>query len=150
MHKLFLDCEFNGHGGELLSMALVPGLLPPGAPMFYEVLRGTEEPVPWVRDNVLPVLSMLPGLWVDRRTFQQRLQRYLLQFGPRVHIVADWPEDIRYFCEVLITGPGERIDTPILCMEVRRDIDTARSAIPHNALEDAYALRECYETLMTL
>jgi hypothetical protein len=51
-------------------------------------------------------------------------------------IIADWPEDIKHFCDALITGPGLRLDTPPLTMEIRRDID-AVSAVPHNALEDA-------------
>jgi hypothetical protein len=55
-------------------------------------------------------------------------------------LVADWPEDIQHFCELLITGPGLRLDTPPLTIEIRRDLD-AVSALPHNALEDARAIK---------
>ena len=50
------------------------------------------------------------------------------------------PEDIAHFCQSLIVGPGARINTPHLTMEIRRDLD-AVSEIPHNALSDARAIR---------
>jgi hypothetical protein len=46
---------------------------------------------------------------------------------------------------VLITGPGTRLDTPPLTMEVLR-VDTV-STNPHNALADATALRDWYESV---
>lgn len=64
-----------------------------------------------------------------------------------VQQIADWPEDVAHFCNFLITGPGTRIDTPPLTFEVRRDLD-AVSKIPHNALEDARAMRLKYLEIM--
>lgn len=63
---------------------------------------------------------------------------------PSVHVVADRPDDIHHFCEALITGPGYRINTPPLSLEIRRDLNDAAalSETPHNALSDARALRE--------
>jgi hypothetical protein len=58
-----------------------------------------------------------------------------------IHIIADWPEDISHFCNALLTGPGTRLNTPRLTMEVRRDLH-GDSKIPHNALEDARAIAE--------
>jgi len=75
--------------------------------------------------------------------FQLELAKYLMQFEfDSVHVIADWPEDIMWFCKVLIVGPGIRLDTPPLTMEVLR-VDTV-SSNPHNALADAMALRDWY------
>ena len=70
---------------------------------------------------------------------QESLQKFLHGFD-KVHIVADWPEDIKHFCDALIIGPGMRLNTPPLTMEVLR-ID-AQSTLPHNALHDARGIRD--------
>ncbi len=128
--RLFLDCEFNGFKGQLISMALVSE----DGKEWYEVLQCTN-PIDWVAENVIPILY-----WptTDPLAFAISLQTFLSQF-PTVHIVADWPEDIQHFCAALITGPGQRIDTPPLTLEILR-IDSA-SEIPHNALHDARGIR---------
>jgi len=128
--RLFLDCEFNGFRGELISMALVSETWHE----WYEVLP-CNNPVPWVAENVMPILGNKP---VTRDRFQSSLQEFLCQFE-KVHIVADWPEDIAHFCNALITGPGQRLTTPPLTMEVDR-IDST-SDVPHNALADARGIR---------
>jgi hypothetical protein len=50
--KLFLDCEFNGFGGELISMALVDE----NERYFYEVLPCINL-TSWVLNNVIPILN---------------------------------------------------------------------------------------------
>lgn len=127
--KLWLDCEYNG--AELISLALIDerGF------EFYEVLP-CENPLPWVADNVIPVLGQ-PA--ISRLEFQTALAAFLGTYDS-IHVVADWPEDIAFFCQSLITGPGERMDTPPLTMEVVR-VDTV-SLQPHNALADVRAIRE--------
>ena len=130
--RFWLDTEFNDFKGELISIALIDddGL------EWYEVLEW-NNPSPWVAENVIPVLHQAP---VRIRTMQHSLHNFLRNYDA-VHVVADWPEDIQHFCAALITRPGERIDTPPLTLEVRRDLDTAGSLMPHNALADARALR---------
>lgn len=132
MH-IYIDTELNEYKGALISMALVAE----DGREWYEVLPLIEPVGPWVAEHVMPILGKAPISAEDARA---HLQRWLSKY-PRVHIVADWPEDIQHFCEFLITGPGERIDTPRLTMEIRRDIGSDSSAIPHNALEDARALK---------
>ncbi len=129
--RLFLDCEFNGFKGELISMALVSDL----GLEWYEVVP-CEYPVEWVAENVIPILNRKP--LENMLALTGSLRAFLRQFR-EVHIVADWPEDIEHFCAALITGPGERINTPPLTMEVLR-IDSD-SEIPHNALCDARGIR---------
>jgi hypothetical protein len=128
--KLFIDGEWNSYGGELISLALVPEI----GEHFYEVL-GCDSPDPWVAENVMPKLGKNR---ITMSEMQEKLEVYLSQFES-IHIVADWPEDIMWFCKVLITGPGTRINTPPLSLEVLR-VDTV-SMNPHNALADAGALR---------
>lgn len=130
--RLFLDCEFNGFKGELISMALVSE----DGDEWYEVVP-CEYPVEWVSENVIPILSREP--LASSRELTKSLYRFLRKFN-EVHIVADWPEDIVHFCASLIVGPGKRIDTPPLTMEILR-VDS-ESEVPHNALCDARAIRD--------
>ena len=129
--RLFIDCEFNDFRGGLISMALVAE----SGEEFYEVIP-CQNPSKWVAKNVIPILGKkAASLFMLRRN----LRVFLSQFTA-IHIVADWPEDIAHFCDVLIDGPGSRINTPPLTMEVLR-IDGG-SEVPHNALSDARGLRK--------
>lgn len=132
--KIWIDTEFNEFRGALISLALVDEV----GREFYEVLD-CKKPGPWVAANVIPILGQAP---IPLELLQQRLQAWLSLY-PWVHVIADWPEDIEHFCRTLITGPGLRINTPPLLMEVRRDLD-AVSQLPHNALADAKANRLAY------
>lgn len=137
--KLFLDTEFNEFGGDLISLALVPE---DGGAAFYEVLP-CPAPGEWVKQHVMPVLRREA---ISHHTFRRYLQAYLRPW-PWVTIIADWPDDIQYFCRMLITGPGHAIATPPLVFELRRDLSSEGSDMPHNALADALALREQYRSI---
>jgi hypothetical protein len=60
-------------------------------------------------------------------------------------ILVDWPSDIELFCGLLSFAPGKMVAVPEL---VFRLIQTGsfspaeNSAVPHNALHDARALRD--------
>lgn len=141
---VFIDCEWNGYGGGLITMALVAM---DGREMYAALPMG-ETMTPWVAANVLPVVvTKEVELMPTRLELASRIAGFLAPYDA-VHLIADWPEDIQRFCEAIVTGPGIRIDTPRLTMEVRRDMDDAQSALPHNALEDARALRIHYLSLM--
>jgi 3' exoribonuclease, RNase T-like len=142
--RYFLDTEFNGFGGALLSIALVPE---DGAE-FYATLSFDEEILPWVERNVMPYLDHVPvGLVaarVNRSDAATELSHYLA-VDPAPVIVADWPEDIAQFCNLLMTGPGEMVPVPRLTFELvplGGFSTAANSAVPHNALHDARALKE--------
>lgn len=124
--RLFLDCEFNEFKGQLISIALVAE----NGSEFYEVVH-CENYGPWVLEHVVPILGKSSKSYAH---MQALLHRWLSQFDS-IHVIADWPEDIKHFCEALIVGAGLRIDTPPLTMEIIR-ID-AESTLPHNALHDA-------------
>lgn len=131
--KLWLDCEWNEFGGELISMALVDENMR----IWYKVLE-CESPGPWVAEHVMPILKQPP---ISLEWMQASLQAWLSEYK-QVHIIADWPEDIAHFCKLLITGPGMRMNTPPLTFEVVR-LD-AQSELPHNALADAVGIRKAY------
>ncbi|CAN5666909.1 hypothetical protein BH10PSE14_BH10PSE14_37410 [soil metagenome] len=135
--RYFLDTEFNGFGGDLISLALVPedDAMPP----FYEAIA-CETPTAWVRANVLPVLETVA---LSRAEVAERFADYLLD-DDDPQLVADWPEDIAHAARLLVTGPGRM--KPVRSIRFALvDPDTmgtgVPSAMPHNAWHDAVALR---------
>ena len=135
--KLFLDCEFNGFGGELISMALVDE----NEKYFYEVLP-CMNPTSWVFNNVIPILNKQA---IDLKEFKKNLFNFLNHYET-IHIVADWPEDFSLFLTTLMLQQGVCMTTPKLTMELwGSDTNlTIDSEIPHNALQDAFALKRRY------
>jgi len=137
----YIDCEWDNEPGypeTLLSLALVPT----EGPEFYEVIdHGHPVRSMWVQKNVVPYLlykmhsEKQP---VRQDVFQLRLLAFLRQFDS-IHIIADWPEDIAWFCHSLITGPGTSLNIGEWTAQVK-DIQSI-SEIPHNALYDARANR---------
>ena len=142
--RYFLDTEYNGFGGALLSLALVPD----DGEELYVTLQSSEQPVDWVERHVIPYLDMVPeGLAcprLSRADAALALWRYL-QGDDQAFIVADWPEDIAQFCYLLITGPGQMVDLRGLrfdLLSLAGFSTAANSAVPHNALHDARSLRD--------
>ena len=136
--KLFLDTEFNGFGGKLISMALVPE--DPTVREFYKELDMRDQLHPWVKENVAPHLMLVP---CTHHEFQNALAQYLWEIG-ECTIVADWPDDIKHFCDSLITGPGMMIN---LMHNTKFELDLGieyESVVPHHALHDARAIRDSY------
>ena len=141
---LFIDTEFDGD--TLLSMGLVAVF---DADLentweFYEVIIVRDEVIvdPWVKENVVPVFNKEPIFYPE---FQEKLFTFLHRFKDNSFVlIADWPEDISHFCKALITEPGQMVNIPSFEMKVEliKSLDTARlSKVPHNALEDAKALK---------
>ena len=136
VQRLWIDTEFNEYRGALISV----GIVDEAGREFYEVLpRPLVGYGPWVAQHVVPILGKIA---ITPMELQAKLHAFLANYTA-VHLIADWPEDIEHFLHLLIVGPGQRIGPDRWTMEVRRDLpDTSTtSAIPHNALEDAKALR---------
>ena len=143
--RYFLDTEYNGFGGALLSLALVPE---DGSEEFYVTVAQDGPLDPWVERHVLPYLDMVPEALksprLPRRTAAEALAAWLAH-DPDPEIVADWPEDLAHFAMLLVTGPGQMLAVPPLTLrfEPLGNYSTAaNSAVPHNALHDARALRD--------
>jgi hypothetical protein len=136
--RYFLDTEFNGFGGPLISLALVPE--DREAQPFYAAAL-CPHPTAWVAEHVLPVLGTDP---VAPEEVGRQMAHYLRN-DPEPLLFADWPEDIALAARALIAGPGHR--HPIdrirfeLCDAFGFDA-AALSKIPHNAYHDAVALRD--------
>jgi hypothetical protein len=145
-----MDTEFNGFGGALLSLALVPE----DGQEFYVTLECADPIVPWVQRNVIPYLDHVPvGLLaprVSRSAAAEAVSVYLCA-DPEPELVADWPEDFTQFCSLLMTGPGTMVPLPPTLMRLlplQGFSPSQNSAVPHNALHDARALREHFHTLL--
>jgi hypothetical protein len=96
--RYFLDAEFNGFGGQLISLALLPQ--DPGENSFYAALP-CVEPIDWVVQNVMPVLRTHP---ISRPEMMAKLATYLIEASDPV-VIADWPEDIAQLALLMISGP---------------------------------------------
>jgi hypothetical protein len=143
--RYFLDCEFDGFGGPLLSLALVPE---DGSEEFYAVLDHDRPLTEWVERHVAPYFNTVPPFLLREPQpsveVAQDLSAWLAGLAS-VEVVADWPEDLALFCRLLMTGDGEVVDMPPLTLRWIRlpGFSTARnSQVPHNALHDARALRD--------
>ena len=140
-----LDTEFNGFGGALLSVALVPA---DGSEEFYVTIAHDAPLDPWVERHVIPFLDMVPQSLqsprLTRRAAAEALASWLAQ-DDAPEIIADWPEDLAQLAMLLVTGPGQMLAVPPLTLrfEPLNNFSTAaNSAVPHNALHDARALRD--------
>jgi hypothetical protein len=142
--RYFLDTEYNGWGGALLSLALVPD----DGEELYITLQWEGALEEWVTRNVVPYLDT-----VSESLRSHRMSRadaagtvaHYLAGDPDPLIVADWPEDIAQLSMLLVTGAGTMAEVPGLTFQFLRlsgFSTAANSKVPHNALHDARALRD--------
>lgn len=136
--RIFVDCEFNGFGGELISMALVPEEGPQSY-NWYGVLGLPEEIDPWVAENVIPVLHAEP---MGKEFFRASFLAYVRQYENPT-ICADWYTDLVHFFS-LFAGENHTESVGYACTAELVLIDNYQSAIPHNALMDATAIRDAW------
>jgi hypothetical protein len=147
--RYFLDTEYNGWGGALLSLALVPD----DGEDLYLTLDWDGPIEPWVERNVLPYLDTVPEPLVSPRLSRADAARAIAHYlggDPEPVIVADWPEDIAQLNMLLLTGPGTMVEVPPLTfrfVELSGFSTAANSKVPHNALYDARSLRDHILTL---
>src|SRR3954469_6050874 len=142
--RYFLDTEYNGWGGALLSLALVSE----DADELYLTLDWEGALDPWVERNVIPYLDTVPDALVSPRLNRIDAARTVAHYfagDPEPLIIADWPEDIALLNALLVTGPGTMVEVPSLRFQflpLAGFSTAANSAVPHNALHDARSLRE--------
>jgi len=134
---LYCDCEFNGFGGQLISLALVPD---DGTAPWYGELELPHQIDPWVKDHVVPKLhNKLQRPLIFKLGFQQYIQKF-----DNPLIICDWHADAIHFCQLLAGNDyGSSLD-----FECRIQILKTPPGQPiytHNALEDALILSEWYQ-----
>jgi len=141
----FLDCEFNGFGGELISLALSSE-----AGELY--LARTEDELnaldahDWVAEHVLPFLSLADARprVLPLAMFGRAIQEFLA-IDPAPSVIADWPEDLMHLMQCLIISPGQMVRIPDLSLRLMHASaypSEVTDAVQHNALWDARALRQ--------
>lgn len=133
---LFVDTEFNGFGGQLLSMGICSDK---HNHEFYAAIYPPKEIHPWVKEHVMPLILVD---YISYGDFQHKLVQYLMKHADEV-IVADWAEDLSHLLQCLV-GPNG------FCFKVFPKLQLINSGklypkIPHNAISDARALRDWYE-----
>ena len=137
MKRLFLDCEFNGLGGQLISMALVDA----GTKEWYETVPIIEEINPWVAEHVVPFIHKEP---IKQTDFLASLAAFLKDYDG-CEIIADWPADFEHLCSAMTSiGAEDEWCIPISCTMRLQHSGELAPKIPHNALSDARALRDWY------
>lgn len=129
---LYLDTEFNGHGGELISLALVSDK---GPHRFYGVVPYSAPTHPWVAEHVIPFLDQDAE---PKSEFRMRLQMFLERYGEE-GVIADWPDDFVHLMQAF-SGPIYE-NSFMLPIDMRLIVSgDVRPEKPHNALSDAEAL----------
>jgi hypothetical protein len=148
MARFYIDCEFDGHNGPLLSVALAHEN---GRSIHIRTDQRATDP--WVIANVEPLMesfgresdfvtsSVVPlndvGLEI----------RWFIGNEPQPKIIADSPVDIARFCQAISTGAdGGWCSTDYERMTfIVENIDCYPTDLPgalqHNAWWDAMALR---------
>ncbi len=117
-----------------------------------------EEPGPWVKEHVMPILWSVPNPFpgeaykdMDHNDAAQIIANFLNYSAEVPHIIADWPADIMYFCQALIVGSGMTVNIREYTMEVNRDLNynstEVKGAIAHNSYWDAMCIKKVYEDM---
>jgi hypothetical protein len=141
--RYFLDTEFNGFGGPLISLALVRE----DGPSLYLLYGLPEEPTVFVKEQVAPKLRAVPADIVIREVDQAEGAAAIEAFldgDASPEVIADWPDDIRLFCQALMLRPGLTVGIDRLGLEIHRVVPyptELEDAVEHNAWWDAMALK---------
>lgn len=134
--NLYLDSEFDGHGGSLISLALAAD----DGSHWYGVFRDFALE-PWVKEHVIPkIYGMTPVVEGTPELVRFSLNEYLaVRLG--CTIWADWPADFEHLMH-LMRGPEYSTSFLIPCTMqlINTPEGEPRPEIPHNALSDAIAL----------
>jgi hypothetical protein len=141
--RIYIDCEFDGHNGPLLSIALVEQ---DGRSVHIEAdVRATDA---WVLANVVPLMDCHEATDCARVAPGEigGLIRWFIG-GVSPIIIADSPVDIARFCQAIstdINGEWASNDHSHMTFEVH-NVDCYPTDLPgavqHNAWWDAMALR---------
>lgn len=144
MGKYYIDCEFDGHNGPLLSMAIVRD-----ARNSLMIVTGESADDPWVAENVIPILNSdraQETVFTSIDGVGAHLSDFIADDAHPV-IIADSPVDIARFCRAMSTGVNGQwatADYTRMTFEVH-NVDCYPTDLPgavqHNAWWDAMALR---------
>lgn len=145
MSRYYLDTEFDGFGGSLISLGLVHE---DGVRSLSIVVQDWADD-PWVQANVI---SHLWAANASTRLMTPEEAAFViagfLNPDSAPVIITDWPADIRYFCALIEFPGGEMAPIASLKFELHR-VDAYPTSLPgaiqHCAWWDAQALRHLLE-----
>ncbi|SEJ16169.1 hypothetical protein SAMN05428950_1011316 [Sphingomonas sp. OV641] len=147
--KYYVDCEFDGHNGPLLSLALV---CDDGSSIHIETTARAKDP--WVVANVVPLMSENDATThplVEPYQVGAHIRAFVGS-DPTPTVIADSPVDIGRFCQALMTDERGQYAPNTWDRWVFRvhDVDCYPTDLPgavqHNAWWDAMALRHKLES----
>lgn len=147
MTTYYLDCEFDGHKGNLLSLALVRE---DGYSLYLVVNTWASDP--WVLKHVLPIMDC-HSAHVYNKVKPNDVGAAIRAWLDPVNnfcVVADSPVDIARFCAALSTdsdGGWCSVNYETITFEVRNVScypTVLKGAVQHNAWWDACALRAVF------
>lgn len=150
--KIFIDCEFDGHNGKLMSMAAVTQ----GGEEIYIICGDHADPQdPWVVENVLPYITSHNcdnTHFTDTANGVGRILRFWLRQFRSIEIIADSPVDIARFCQAVSTKtdgsycPNDFAHINFSVYNINSYPTKLQDAVQHNAWWDAktfmYKLQE--------
>lgn len=141
--NLYLDTEFDGHGGALVSLALAGD---DGSQWYgiFEAYCGDA----WVSEHVAPKLyAMRPTLQGGPDVLRFSLKEYL-KSREGCTIWADWPADFEHLMHLMCGAHyGESFMIPCTMQLIVTPVGEPKPEHPHNALSDAIALRDWHQRL---
>lgn len=142
--RYFIDCEFDGHNGPLLSISMICEY------KSMHIVTTNEAHDPWVIANVVPHMHShkadIALVNVPENAVGRNLKDFIDDDTCPV-ILADSPVDIARFCAAISTesnGKWSSCDYPYMAFEVH-NVESYPTkldgAVQHNAWWDAKALR---------
>lgn len=140
---IFLDTEFDGHGGDLISLALAGS----DGNHWYGIFETWCEDE-WVAENVVPKLYAMPAtISGDHSLLRFSLKKHL-KAREGCTIWADWPADFEYLTHLMCGGSyAESFMIPCTMQLIVTPPGEPRPEVPHNALSDAIALMRWHQSL---
>jgi hypothetical protein len=141
--NLFLDTEFDGHAGPLISLALAGD----DGSHWYGVFSDYAA-FEWVTENVMPHLhAMKPTIEGTPELLRFSLAEYL-RGRSGCTIWADWPDDFAHLMRCM-SGPfySDSFMIPCTMQLIVTPPGEPKPEHPHNALSDAIALMRWHQSL---
>lgn len=139
--NLYLDTEFDGHGGDLISLALAGD----DGSQWYGIFNDycSDE---WVKEHVSPLLyAMKPTIQGDHRVLRFSLKEYL-KAREGCTIWADWPADFEWLMSAMCGDSySDSFLIPCRMQLIITPDGEPKPEIPHNALSDALALMQWHQ-----
>ena len=140
----YIDCEFDGHNGPLLSIAMVRQ---DGYSLHVKV--DVEAQDPWVIENVMPVMDehQADDFYTVEPHYVGHVLRKFIGDCMAPTVIADSPVDIGRFCQAISTGvdggwaSADYAEIRFIVRNVDCYPTLLEGAVHHNAWWDAMALR---------